>query len=273
MSTSCPDLAESCVAVLERLRAQRPLVLSLTNEVVQTRTADWLLAIGAVPAMLCDGGEAEEMVAACTNALLINVGTLSTAQADAMRRAVAAARAQRIPWVLDPVAVGLLSLRAQLCRELLPAAPTIIRGNASEIAALAGLNAGGRGPESTLETEAAQEAARYLARKTGAAVLVTGARDFITDGAEELSCANGHPMLTLVTGAGCAMGALAAACAAVEARPLYAATACAVLMGLIGERAAAGAAGPGSFAAAWADGAYSLCPEDVRRGAKLTRLR
>ncbi|MGN0836861.1 MAG: hydroxyethylthiazole kinase, partial [Akkermansia sp.] len=151
MSTLCSEVVAACAAVAERLRAQRPLVLSLTNDVVQTRTADWLLATGAVPAMLCDGGEAEEMVAACTNALLINVGTLSNAQAAAMRRAVAAARARRIPWVLDPVAVGLLSLRAQLCRELLPAAPTIIRGNASEIAALAGLSAGERDPENTPE--------------------------------------------------------------------------------------------------------------------------
>ncbi len=91
----------------------------------------------------------------------------------------------------------------------------------------------------------------------------------------------GYPSIGCAKGGSCARPAvmstpcpdLAESYVAVEPRPLYAAAACAVLMGLIGERAAAQAAGPGSFAAAWADGAYSLCPEDVRRGAKLTRRR
>ncbi len=259
-----PSPAARAAGVLETLRRRRPLVLSLTNSVVQPLTANLLLAVGAVPAMLSDGQEAGEMIRACANALLINTGTLTAAQADAMRQAVAAARDSGVPWVLDPVAAGLLSVRTALCRELLATPPALIRGNASEIIALAGGDAAGRGPESNDEALAALPSAQDLARRTGAAVLVTGAVDYATDGATTWAIHGGHPLMTRVTGVGCAMGALAAACVASAASPLDAAVATAVLLGLAGERAAARAPRPGSFAVALLDELDILRPEDIR---------
>ena len=149
-------------AVLESLRTQHPLILSLTNSVVQPITANMLLAAGAAPVMLSDAEESEQLLCTCANGLLINVGTLSRSQAEHMRRAVCTARAARIHWVLDPVAVGLLDFRTAFCQELLTLHPTLIRGHASEIMALAGETAGGRGTDSTEESEAAVHAARQL---------------------------------------------------------------------------------------------------------------
>ena len=81
----------------------------MTNDVVQTFTANVLLAIGASPAMVIDPTEAAQF-AAIADALLINVGTLTTERANAMRAA-----AERPPGgktrTLDPVAVGALTLR------------------------------------------------------------------------------------------------------------------------------------------------------------------
>jgi pilin isopeptide linkage protein/LPXTG-motif cell wall-anchored protein len=115
--------------------------------------------------------------------MLVNVGTLSEQQAQTIRAAVSDARSAGIPWVLDPVAVGLLRYRTEVCRELLQTPPAMIRGNASEIIALAGAEGAlCRGVESMAESAAAISAAQALARRTGAAVLVTGETDYATDG-------------------------------------------------------------------------------------------
>lgn len=238
-----------------RLRTERPLVLCLTNGVVRNFTANLLLAAHAVPAMLEDAKEAEEMLQTCANALLVNVGTHSQAQASVMRAAVAAAQAHSLPWVLDPVAVGLLSPRTVLCHELIALyPPTLIRGNASEILALAGRSALARGPETTDTSEAALPAAQALAHATGAAVLVTGPTDYATDGSQTHAIIGGHEMMTRVTGVGCAMGALAAALCSVAAdNALSAAVACSQLFSLAGAQAASRAPHPGSFATAFLD--------------------
>jgi pimeloyl-ACP methyl ester carboxylesterase len=102
--------------------------------------------------------------------------------------------------------------------------PAMIRGNASEIISLAGATGElCRGVESAAESSAAISAAQTLARRTGAAVLVTGATDYATDGHTTIACHNGHEIMTRVTGVGCAMGGLAAACTAVADSPLEAA--------------------------------------------------
>lgn len=260
---------EALAAVLENLREKKPLILSLTNSVVQNFTANMLLAVGASPVMLNDAEECSQLLEVCGGGLLVNVGTLSHAQAEVMRRAVDAAHAAGVPWVLDPVAVGLLGFRTEFCRELLSMHPTLIRGNASEIMALAGESAGGRGTDTTEESAVALHAARELARRYCRTVLVTGAVDYVTDGKRVLALGNGDELMTRVTGVGCAMGALAAACVAVAPDSFTGAAACAAILGLAGERAAARCARPGSFAAALLDELDALTPADVE---KFTRV-
>ena len=255
--------ASELAAVLEKLRAQKPLILSLTNSVVQPITANMLLAVGASPVMLNDAEESAQLLRSCANGLLINVGTLSRPQAEQMRVAVDAAHAAGVPWVLDPVAVGLLGFRTEFCRELLALSPALIRGNASEIMALAGEAGGGRGTDTTEDSSAAVQAARQLARRCSCAVLVTGPVDYVTDGERLLALGNGHELMTRVTGVGCAMGALAAACVAAAPDAVTGAAACAAILGIAGERAAARCPRPGRFAAALLDELDALTPVDV----------
>lgn len=250
-------------SVLEQLRKQSPLILSLTNSVVQPITANMLLAVGAAPVMLNDAAESEQLLRGGAAGLLVNVGTLSHPQAEQMRRAVDAAHAAGVPWVLDPVAVGLLSFRTEFCHELLAMKPTLIRGNASEIMALAGQSAGGRGTDATEESAAAVQSARTLAATYGCAVLVTGAVDYVVDAERVLALGNGDPLMTRVTGVGCAMGALCAACVAAAPDAFTGAAASAAILGLAGERAAAKFPRPGSFAAALLDELDALTPADV----------
>lgn len=256
-------------AVLENLRKKNPLILSLTNNVVQSITANMLLAVGAAPVMLNDAAECEQLLSVCANGLLVNVGTLSHPQAELMRCAVDAAHAAGVPWVLDPVAVGLLRFRTEFCHELLAMRPTLIRGNASEIMALAGEAAGGRGTDTTEESSAAVQSARKLAQQSGCTVLVTGPVDYVTDGERVLALGNGDPLMTRVTGVGCAMGALAAACVAAAPDAFTGAAACAAILGIAGERAAARCPRPGSFAGALLDELDALSPAEV---AEFTRI-
>ncbi len=265
-----PSPALSSVAdILERLRTLRPLVHCMTNQVVKGFTANVLLAIGAAPAMVEHPEEAEEF-AAMADALLINVGTLDEAQMTAMRRAIPAARRARKPWVLDPVAVGPLGVRTRFAAEVLAQKPTVIRGNASEIMALAGLSGGGRGVDSGVESQAARDAAATLAGRTGGAVLVTGQTDYIHADGRETAVANGHPLLTRVTGVGCAMGAINAACAAVARSPFDACVATAVLLGIAGERAALQTTRPGSFQTALLDALDALDTRAVHAHGKVS---
>ena len=252
---------------LARMRAATPLVHLLTNEVVQEITANVLLAAGASPAMIVAEEEAA-VFAAISGALLVNVGTLYPARLTVMRQAVAAANQASVPWTLDPVAVGVLDYRTQACRDFLAGKPAAIRGNASEILALAGFAGGGRGVDSTAGSDTAQSAAEQLAYSTGAVVAVTGETDFITDGNSTWATPWGHPIMTRVVGTGCALSALVAAFTAQAPNRLNAVAAACAVAGLCGKRAAASSRGPGSFKADFLDALYQLTPETLREQAE-----
>ncbi len=260
------------VETLRALREKSPLVLNFTNSVVQPITANLLLAAGAAPAMLCDGSEARDLINACANALLINVGTLSKTQAEAMECAIKAASEKFVPWILDPVAVGGLEFRTKFVRKLLASGkpPALIRGNASEILATAGYDATPRGPESTSSSESAVEAGIQLAKALGNAVLITGEIDFVCDGNGKVAVlGNGHAIMTKVTGIGCAMGALSAACVAVSKNAFEGGVASALIMGISGEIAAERSRGSGTFAAEILDALCNLSEEDIRSRARV----
>ncbi|WP_407301453.1 hydroxyethylthiazole kinase [Klebsiella quasipneumoniae] len=235
------------------LRAHSPLVHCMTNDVVQTFTANVLLAVGASPAMVIDPREAAQF-AAIADALLINVGTLTADRAVAMRAAVEQARQAGKPWTLDPVAVGALTVRTAFCHELLALQPAAIRGNASEILALAGMSGGGRGVDTT-DTAAGSAAAQALARQLSTVVAVTGEVDYVTDGERVLSVAGGSALMTRVVGTGCALSAVVAASAALPGDRLENVAAACGLMKQAGEIAAR-QGGPGSFIPAFLDALY-----------------
>ncbi|MFZ8756034.1 hydroxyethylthiazole kinase [Microbacterium sp. HMH0099] len=245
------------VEALSALRASGPLVQCITNAVVTNFTANALLALGASPAMCDIPGEAG-VFARVADGLLVNLGTPTGEQRDAAREAVAAGT----PWVLDPVAVGALPVRTALAHELLAARPAVIRGNASEILALAGAGAGGRGVDTTDSPEAARVAARELAERTGGTVAVSGEVDLIVDATGTARVAGGSALLTRVTGGGCALGAAMAAMLAV-APAFDAAVAASVVWAVASERAARSASGPGSFAVAFLDELARLEPADL----------
>lgn len=243
--------------VLQQFRRHSPLTHCMTNDVVQTFTANVLLALGASPAMVIEREEAVQF-SALADALLINVGTLTHERAGAMRAAVESANGARKPWTLDPVAVGALTLRSEFCQQLLALHPAAIRGNASEILSLAGMHASGRGVDSTEVASAALPGAQALARQTGAVVAVTGEVDYVTDGTQTLMVTGGDALMTRVVGTGCALSAVVAACCALPGSRLVNVAAGCAFMAQAGTQALARSNGPGSFASALLDALYAL---------------
>lgn len=246
--------------ILARFVQLQPLVHCMTNEVVQNVTANVLLALHASPAMVIDADEAAQF-SAVADALLINVGTLTHDRRDAMLAAVNAARAAQTPWVLDPVAVGALRLRTDFCQQLLSLQPAAVRGNASEILALAQQSKGGRGVDTQHQAEVALEAARELAKKHHTLVVISGEVDYVTDGNQTLSVPGGCALMTRVVGTGCALSAVVAAfCSLPGDRLTNVACACR-LMARAGEIAAAQTNAPGSFATLFIDALWQLAQE------------
>ena len=264
--SSASSTAQSAAELLEALRTAAPLTHCITNAVVTGFTANVLLAVGAAPAMVDIVGEAG-MFAGAASGLLVNLGTPTPEQRAASLEAVEAATLAGTPWVLDPVAIGVLPVRTSLAGELAERRPTAVRGNASEILALAGMSTGGRGVDATDGTEAALDAARHLARRHGSIVAVSGAVDLLTDGERVLRLSNGDALLTRVTGGGCALGAVMAAflgtARATGTGALDAVAGASLVYTIAAEDAAASASGPGSFAVALLDALAAVEPAEV----------
>ncbi|MFO7689711.1 MAG: hydroxyethylthiazole kinase [Cryobacterium sp.] len=258
--------AATTAALLAELQTRSPLVHCITNAVVTNFTANVLLALGASAAMV-DLPEEAGVFSPVASGLLVNLGTPYAAQREAMRAAVVAANTAGTPWVLDPVAIGVLPVRTALAAELLRLRPTVIRGNPSEINALAGVGAGGRGVDSTDSADSALPAARRLARDHAAVVAVSGPVDIVTDGTTDVRVHTGSALLTRVTGGGCALGAVIAAFASLSDDRLAGTVAACAVYTIAAEQAATEASGPGSFAVAFLDRLAGLTPAAVQGGA------
>lgn len=269
MTRTPEDLLISTQHALRRVRVDAPLVQCITNNVVVNFTANALLALGAAPAMV-DIPEEAGAFAGIAGGVLINLGTPAEEQRHAMLEAAHAASSAGTPWVLDPVAVGALSVRTPLSHRLRDLRPTIIRGNASEIIAVAGVGAGGRGVDATDHVDAALEAATSLASTTGAVVAVSGPVDVVTDGSSIVRIANGDALLTRVTGGGCALGAVMAAFAAVDDDRFASTVAAVTVYTVAAELAAERATGPGTFAVAFLDALSAVDEADIAARAAIS---
>lgn len=253
---------------LMRIRDEAPLVLNITNYVVMNTTANALLAIGASPVMAHAVEEVEELTG-LARALVLNIGTLSTPWIEAMLKAGREAARLGIPVVLDPVGCGATRFRTDTVQRLVAELrPTIVRGNASEIRAMVQAGSATKGVDSLHSPDEILDDARRLSRSIGCVVSVSGPVDLVIDGDRIARVANGHPMMTRVTGMGCTASAVTAAFAAVCRDPFAAAVSAMAVVGIAGEIAAEQAAGPGSFQVGFLDALHGLAEAEIGRRLK-----
>ncbi len=205
-----------------RVKQQTPLIHVITNSVAAERTANTLLAVGAIPSMTLDIDEISENIQR-VGGLCINLGTLDPLRRAAILRATTLAHQLNCRWVLDPVMVDRYNSRRALTQGLLFQKPLIVRGNLAETQSLS---------LSPMTTVIAQ----------------TGKLDLIAYQNQQVRIGNGHIWLNSVTAAGCALSALVTALAAVENDPLLATSSAILGYGIAGELAATKSAGLGDFA-------------------------
>jgi len=264
-----PELIDDLSPMIEAVRCRRPIIHCITNPVSIHLVANALLAVGASPIMAYDPHEAAEVVAHA-DSLILNLGTLTLDRKKAMYLAADAAVALRKPVAIDPVGIGISSFRRHALSDLLSRIPSpIIRGNASEILNLTGSEKVAHGVDAAHPAEAAVPAAAGYCNQTAAVIAITGASDWIVDGSRKARVNNGHPLMSRVTGVGCAATAIIGAFAAVEPDGFRACAAALAVVGVAGQMAAAIHPGPGSFAQGFLDSLYRIGPAELR---SLSRL-
>ena len=273
-TTNAPTV-DDLVSALDALRARVPLVQSLTNIVSANFLTNVLLAAGASNAHIDNAHEAGEF-ARIAGGVLVNLGTPDDGTAVAFTRAAEAAHDAGTPWVLDPVGVGGLSWRTGLAADLLEFRPTAVRGNASEIIALAGLGGDTRGVDSADEAAAALPAALALLEHADA-VSASGPIDYLVGRDRNgeitgLRIGGGSAMLPRVTSTGCSLGGLVAAYLAVAPTPLIGLAAAHTHVAVASEIAEENSTGPGSFAVAYLDALFTVDAAALRARARIDTL-
>lgn len=263
------ELEQAVVHAVEQTKATTPLAGSITNAVTMNLVANAQIAVGGSAAMVYLEDEAVGL-SEVAGAFYVNVGTLLPPHEQSIPAVARHVQQLGKSLVLDPVGIGLGSLRTRVLVALRPCKPAIVRGNASEIIALANLwdlagveNAGGpRGVDAVDEVDDALAAGIAIARFTGGAVAISGETDVVTDGTFVARSHGGSAMMTNITGAGCSQGGVIAIYAAV-ADPFAAALAGVQVYNLAGTRATAATDAPASFQVAFLDELYRATPQDV----------
>ena len=251
------------------VRDASPLVHNITNYVAMNNTANAVLAIGASPIMSHAHSEIEDMVNICQS-LVINIGTLDEYWSDSMIKAAEKAGQLQKPWMLDPVGAGATSYRNDVLERLLPLKPTVIRGNASEILALAKHSQEvTKGVDSTAQSNEAVAAAQYLNQTFGAIICISGETDIIVTKEQHFYVHNGSTLMTKVTGLGCSASAVIGAFIAGIEDKTEAVIAATALFSIAGEIAAEQVSGPGSLQVLLLDKLYNITFEEIKQRLQL----
>ncbi|RKG30955.1 hydroxyethylthiazole kinase [Acinetobacter tianfuensis] len=273
LSDLAAPLLQQIAEAWTALQTQQPLVHIITNGVANNYTANVLLAAGASPAMIDNPFEAESF-AAIASAVSINLGMPTTEQMQAMQ--IAAQTAQRLdkPWVLDPVGYGpVLPWRSEMTQQLLQYTPSVIRGNASEISALAGNQVQSKGVDSTLDSAEIYQQAVPLLEHT-ACIAISGESDFILskDLNAVIQINGGSHLQPKITASGCALGALIAAYCAVSPSVTAGTAAAHVHFAIAGKLAFEKAQAVGSFNVAFLDELFNLKADSIQQYADIQIL-
>jgi hydroxyethylthiazole kinase len=256
-------------SLLKKIRANKPVIHHLTNWVTIYDCANIVKVLGASPVMAHAQEEVAEM-AGIASSLVLNIGTLTLDFIQAMKVAAKSANAKGIPVLLDACGAGATKLRDQKCFELLEEVRIdILKGNASEIARLAGEDVMTKGVDAACITSNKLKLVQGLTQQRNCTVVMTGEVDIIADKNKLYVVKNGDPMMSNVVGTGCMAASVIGAFAAVEPDLSYAATAGLVCFEIAAELAAKDSSGPGEFKEKIFDCLFSLNKKIIDKRQKI----
>ena len=113
--------------------------------------------------------------------------------------------------------MGVTSYRRETIRQLLSEVKSaLIRGNAGELATIAGEDWQAKGVDAGQGKTNLQEVAQRVAQRYGCTVLISGEVDIISNGKQTATIHNGTPLFPKVTASGCLLSAVCAAFLAVD---------------------------------------------------------
>jgi hydroxyethylthiazole kinase len=209
--------AESLTAAFSSARAQfskrRPLIHSITSPVAINDCANAILALGAQP-ICAEHPKEVDGITRLAKALTVSLANITDARLASIRISGHTAREVGIACVIDAVGVACSPLRMEHAQEFIrDCRPAVIKGNVSEIRALAGAQFHSTGidvGEDDAVTGGHEEIlirtaklVKAYAARTGAVVLASGEIDLISDGREVYAVRNGTAHMSRVTGTGC----------------------------------------------------------------------
>lgn len=264
-------MLKQCAAIWDELKRTKPLVHCITNYVTVNDVANIILACGGSPAMVEHPDEAGPF-ASLAHCLYLNLGTLNSEQEMAMLAAAQTAGQKDIPLVIDPVAYGVVARKAEVINKLRSASRfTAVKGNSAEIKSLAGMEAMARGVDSLDSGEGITDACQFLSVRDNNVVIATGEIDVIADKTRTACVENGTHLFSTITGAGCMVGGVVAACIGTAPSEAWLASISAVCaFNLAGERAARiSGENPGTFRSLLFDQLYHLTAEDIVKEARI----
>lgn len=253
------------IQLLDEVRRQNPIVFNISNFVTVQDVANGINALGASPIMSEEIDEAEAMVQ-MSSAVALNLGAFTTPQVAQIRKVGQMANKHHKPLVLDPVAVGAVQYRLEVANQLLNEFQVdVIRGNAGEIAALAGIDWQAKGIDAGEGDQDLDLIAKRCAQRQACVVILSGPTDVISDGERVVHVANGTPLFQLHVGSGDMLSSIVGAFAAVTDDMFEAAqTACAVFATtgqIVAERL--GEERPGTFAVQLMDELHLVTSSDI----------
>ncbi len=260
-----------CAQIWDKVKIKKPLVHCISNYVTVNDVANIIMASGASPAMCEHPREAGDF-ACMAQAVYFNLGTLSDEQEVAMRETLKTVTGKGIPVIIDPVACGVIPRRKEILARLFQLGPiTAIKGNTAEIKSLAGIASHARGVDSLDSGEGIEKACRIIARREKTLVAASGKIDLVTDGDRMAYIKNGTSMFANITGAGCMLGGVIAACeGTVPGEPWLASITALCAFSIAGEKAAQlSGNNPGTFHSLLFDKLFNLRAEDIRKEARV----
>jgi hydroxyethylthiazole kinase len=188
---------------LQAVREKRPLVHHITNWVTIFDCAQIVKSFGASPVMAHAPEEAATMTGIASS-LVLNIGTLTSDVVESMKIAAGAANRKGIPVVFDVCGAGATSFRDEKAMEIIQGSRiSVIKGNASEIARIAGQTVETKGVDAGHVSADLREVARTLSAERACTVVITGAEDIVAGDGKLLLVRNGHPMMASLVGTGC----------------------------------------------------------------------
>jgi hydroxyethylthiazole kinase len=249
---------------LQEVRAKKPLVHHLTNWVTIYDCAQVVKSFGASPVMAHAPEEVADM-AGLASALVLNIGTLTTQFVESMKSAALSANRKGIPVVLDVCGAGATAFRDRKSFELIEETGiAVIKGNASEIARVAGMDVRTRGVDTADVGGDLRDIASSVAKRRNCTVVITGKEDIVAGPSALYIVANGHELMAQVVGTGCmAASVIGAFAGAAPDRVTEAAAAGLACYEIAAELAAAECGGPGSFKSLLFDRVHRLTAGEV----------